>query len=275
MNDAELSALQAWMASALQHRRAVERDAALVGEARRHVSGNDRLRPEEQLEIYREQFWLRHTGALVEDFEGLGAVVGQGVWERLVEEYLAQKPLSSFSLRDLGAELPAFVAGATWLPRHELCVDMARLEWAYVEIFDAPDAPLLDPTALATLSEESWNHARIELSPALRLVAVTHPVAELRRRIRLKQEFELPARGAQKLAVFRARDLNLYHLVLSDLAFDLLSALGQDQTLLGACEALAARGAEAATELEQNVGTWFGTWAERGLIAAVHTTSKG
>jgi hypothetical protein len=47
---------------------------------------------------------------------------------------------------------------------------MARLEWAYIEAFDAADAPALDPLKLSGIPESAWETARILLDPAVRLL---------------------------------------------------------------------------------------------------------
>ena len=151
---------------------------------RRRIVGNDRLLPVEQLDIYREQFWLRHTASLIEDFPGLGGIIGQEDWERLVEGYLTEHAPDSWTLRNLGARLPAYVARATYLPHHEVCVDMARLEWSYIELFDARDVAGIDPGKLSAIAEDAWERAVIVLNPALALLEVDYPVAELRRALR-------------------------------------------------------------------------------------------
>jgi hypothetical protein len=98
----ELSELQSWMAELLVRRRALARDPEVTAAASERVTGNDRLLPVDQVEIYREQFWLRHSASLVEDFPGLGGILGQDDWERLIEEYLEAVPPVAYSLRDLG-----------------------------------------------------------------------------------------------------------------------------------------------------------------------------
>jgi hypothetical protein len=264
MDDAALSELQAWLAAVLRRRRALPADPELARLAREHVTGNDRLAPVEQLEIYREQFWLRHTGSLIEDFPGLGGILGQSGWERLLEEYLLAHPPASFTLRDLGQELPDFVARADWLENRELCADMARLEWAYLEAFDAADCEPLAPAALAAIPEAAWESARLELAPSLRLLELDFPVADLRRAIRGEQLVKIPARQPTKLAVHRL-NRELFDRKLPDVAFALLSRLAQGLSLGAACEQVA----EATPGLEASLGDWFRQWAELGWIARV------
>ena len=266
-----LSALQLWMADALQRRRAVERDPELTAQARERVAGNERMRPESRLEVYREQFWLRHTGCLLEDFEALSALTGQKGWERLVEEYLAKHPPQSFTLRDLGEALPGFVTTCSWLPHHDLCTDMAHLEWAYVEVFDAADTAPLDTKTLSTIPEPAWQSARIELSPALRLLSLRYPVALLRRKIRLHEEWRTPeTQQPQHLAVYRGLDRNLHHDVISPLAFALLEQLRDGAPLVPAAEAVALAHPDSAATLESELAGWFQSFTTRGWFSAVH-----
>lgn len=261
------------MAALLRHRRALPGDERLAAAAREHIAGNDRLTPVEQLEIYREQFWLRHTAALLEDFPGLSGILGQASWERLAEGYLEEVVPTSWTLRDLGARLPAHVERCDWLPHRDLCVDMARLEWAHVEVFDAEDVPRLTPARLEGLPDEAWLTARIVLGPALALVRVRHPVAELRRAIRAADggAVPLPAPAPANLVVHRGDDLSLHDETVGDAAFELLVALGEGVPLAPACERTSRRVPGAAEELEREALRWFNEWAQRGWIVDVET----
>jgi len=74
--------------------------------------------------------------------------LGQADWEKLAEQYLREVPPDSYTLRDLGSHLPELIERASWLPHQALCLDMARLELAYIEVFDARDTPPLAPSDL-------------------------------------------------------------------------------------------------------------------------------
>jgi len=266
----ELKRLQLWMVEVLRRRRALPKDAALSQTAREHFTGNDRLSPVEQAEIYREQFWLRHTSSLVEDFPGVGGILGQDDWERLVEEYLEATRPTSHSLRDLGDALPAFIETLDWLPHRELCNDMARLEWAYVEVFDADDTPPLDPHKLAGMSEDAWESARLVLNPALRLLSVRYPVVELRKRLKKAEDHvAIPDPDPQKLVIYRSQNRNLFHHALSPAAHALLEELGAGRSLVDACARTVERLPDAASEVEASVGSWFQLFAEKGFLVDV------
>jgi len=278
----ELTKLQHWVVQHLQAQRALPPQPEIRAEAADRLTGNDRLEPVEQLEIYREQFWLRHTASLVEDFPGVGGILGQTDWERLVEGYLQMYTPRSWTLRELGRSFPAYVARFPDLAHQRLCSDMARLEWAFIELFDAADCPPLDLSKLATLPSGVLETGQIILNPALKLLEVSYPVADLRMQLLESRRngsaasgVEIPDPLAQQLVLYRAEDRRLYHRPISPEAFSLLSALDRRLSLVAACEHALTAWPEHAERLQQNVAGWFQSWAQRGWIVDVIPGADG
>lgn len=265
----DLSELQVAMARALRHGRSLALDPSWRAFAEAHFSGSARLSPVEQLEIYREQFWLRHTSSLVEDFPGLCGILGQADWERLSEEYLRTIAPESYTLRNLGLRLPEVVERADWLPHRALCLDMVRLELAYIEVFDAEDSVPLAAERLAGISEEALGSAHLVIAPATRLLSLDYRVADLRRLLRAEgdEPVAIPGTSPHHLVVYR-RDRRLWDMPLSDTAFALLSALAAGATL-GVAAERAASSPAAEQELAENIGAWLGEWTTKGLICDV------
>lgn len=265
------ASLQSRLATFLLRRRDLASDAEARAFAEEHLGGNARLTPVEQLEIYREQYWLRHTGSLLEDFPGVWGILGQGDWERLVEEYLLAHPPTTFSLRELGERLPAFTRSCEWLSHRALVADMAELEWAHVGVFDAPDAPPLDPAKLGAVPEDAWDGVRLVPHPALRLLHVGYPVLELRRQLLAARDSDddavipLPEPGPRFLAIFR-RNLAIVHEPLDPGAFALLSKLCRAIPLGEACESTASELSLEPENVARELETWFATFTSRGYV---------
>ena len=116
----------------------VEQGLSMNEIAASYIKPNSLLTSFERLEIYNRQYWFRVIAAVSEDFPALQVVLGQEKFDSLVLAYLRENPSTSFSLRNLGARLPAWLASYPELagPQHALAVDVARLEWAYIEAFD-------------------------------------------------------------------------------------------------------------------------------------------
>jgi hypothetical protein len=153
-------------------------DGASVGAiAASYISPNDRPSSFERLEIYNRQYWFRLISAVSEDFPTLNALLGSKRFDSLILAYLNENPSTSWTLRDLGAKLPSFLDAHPELTgrRHRLAVDVARLEWAYVDAFDRRHrTPLTTEEAQAIGSE-----SRLSLQPHLQLLELTYPVDSL------------------------------------------------------------------------------------------------
>ena len=113
--------------------------------ASRFIKPNDRLTAFERLEIYNRQYWFRVLSSMIEDFPGLRAVLGDRRFEAMSKAYLVDCPSRSFTLRNLGASLEAWLRKhPKWVgAKHALAVDIARLEWADIEAFDGKAEPRL------------------------------------------------------------------------------------------------------------------------------------
>ena len=142
-----------------------------------YIKPNALLTSFERLEIYNRQYWFRVIAAVSEDFPALHATLGQERFDALVLVYLRENPSTSFSLRNLGAKLPAWLASYPNFagPQPTLAVDVARLEWAYVEAFDGASLTPLGWEDFAGLQADSI----LRLQPHLQLLDLQYPVDEV------------------------------------------------------------------------------------------------
>jgi hypothetical protein len=145
--------------------------------AESYIKPNDRLTSFDRLEIYNRQYWFRVMGAVAEDFPALGVLMSEAAFNRLVLAYLKENPSTSFTLRNLGSKLPQWLEAHPEFAgrRHRLLIDVAKLEWAYVEAFDRADVAPLTESDFAGLTTETQLH----LQPHIQLLDLAYPVDEL------------------------------------------------------------------------------------------------
>lgn len=269
---ASLTELQNWMAELIRHKRGLARSEAMQAAAAMHFSGNDRLSPAEQINIYRTQFWLRHTNVLIDDFPGLSTLLGQKAWEKVAESYLTEVAFDVFALRDLARQMPEHLAQMPDVPHRELCIDMARLEWAYEDAFDAEDDGKLDLEKLQGLPPDAWATVRFSTSHSLRLLQVDFDVAALRRAWKAAPgsiNRENPASPSPQNLVIYRRQGTLFDKSLSLSAYLLLKRLHEGKPLILACEATIAEYPEAETVFDAELSSWFSLWGRLGWITDV------
>ena len=84
------------------------------------VKPNSRLSSFERLEIYHRSYWSRVLDAFGEDFPGVRALLGTKGFDRLRRRYLADCPSESFTMRNLGKHLAAWMERNATLAGAEL-----------------------------------------------------------------------------------------------------------------------------------------------------------
>jgi hypothetical protein len=236
------------------------------------ATGNDRVSPAEQLDIYRRQYWLRHIDSLTEDFPGLAGVLGEDAFDAFLRAYLEACPPHDPSLRELPFDAPLFAAGWDGFPpgRAGLARAMIDYELAFVDVFDGPEPAPLDPQRIAAIPPEGWETARLVLSPIVKRLALDFPVHTLRYAIRAGESPALPEVPAPvHLLLFRKADVVHYEELAPD-ASRLLEILGRGVALVPACAELTAGLSEAeVARIGGQVGGWFQRFAQLGVFADV------
>jgi hypothetical protein len=250
------------------------------------IKPNDRLSSLERLQIYNQQYWWRLLGCFSEDFRGVRAVVGERKFDRLAAAYLKEYGSQSWSLRDLGQFLPAFLeqhSGFT-APHSALALDMARVEWARVVAFDGPSRAPIDPQKLANARPEKL---RLGIQPYVSLLELRHPIDSLIKKLRESQLETGSASNAVSethrrktrfirsksslapihLAVHRV-DCSVYYKRLDVEAFILLNALRNGTTLADACEQAFENASTPAEENAVKLREWFATWTRLGWLTS-------
>ena len=270
MSHTDLASMQRALAELMRGASPIAEDADRATLAQQIASGNERLSPAEQVDVYREQYLLRHLDVLRDDFLTLEHALGDAAFEALATAYLKAFPPRSFSLRDLGVDLPRFVAEVAPWSEDPLLADLARLEWAFVEAFDAPDAPPLDLATVAAVPEDAWTTARLVLQPSVQRLALRYPAHEARLAVRSGEGAAIvrPAPAPAYLVVFRGVD-RLQCLAVEADAYALLDELARGTALGEACERVAAASGASSSSFEETVGAWFQQWTALGWLSRV------
>jgi Putative DNA-binding domain len=250
--------------------------------ASRFIKPNDRLTSFERLEIYNRQYWFRLLSSMIEDFPGLRAVLGDKRFEAMSKAYLVDCPSQSFTLRNLGARLEG------WLRKHPkwagakqaLAVDIARLEWADIDVFDGKAEPALRPE---DLNAAAGAKLKLKLQPYLRLLDLRYPVDDLLLEVRKEDEdtdfasnaFQEKHKRKRVQAVAKLKPANIFIVVhrmddsvyfrrIEREEFIILSALRDGKALGKAIESAFAKSRLPAEERAASVQLWFQNWAALG-----------
>ena len=277
-----LGGLQRWLQAVIQTPGPVKaalrsREAARLVEPHRTrdvvLPSHRGLRPAERVGIYQGMYVPRMMEALESDYPGLAHYLGPGAWTRLVRSYLTAHPSRSYTLNDLGRRLPEFVRRSR-VPRRAFCHDLARLEWAVSQAFDASETEALDSADVAAMRPAELARARLVPTAAVRLLVLDHNAgAWLDSENDARHRHPPVRRERARLVVYRRR-YAVMRRELDEAAFTLLTDLVAGLPIGRALErALRRRGAARLAGADAAFGL-FREWGAMGLFQAVETRRR-
>ena len=127
--------------------------------------------------VYVTAYRLRLIDALAANFPRLQKFMGHAGFAALAEEYLAQFPSTSVSVRWFGDRLAGFLRNDPAFAATPWLADLAEWEWEIAAAFDAPDAASIVPAEL-NVAPEDWPGLRFTLHSSVRLLRLkTNAVA--------------------------------------------------------------------------------------------------
>ena len=223
-----------------------------------------------RLEVYANAYFLRILDVLKDEFGALAAALGEAGIHDVVTGYLLAHPPRHPSLRHVGDRLAAYLEAdpraEPFRRRWPWCADLARLETALQDAFDAPDAPALRRERLAALPQHAWPALRLRFQPSVRVLRLGWPVAELYSAWESDAPQTPPAARAAGAVLVWRRDETVRWRALDTLEADLLESARAGVHFEALCEiAASARGEATAPAL---VAGLLGHWVETGLLAA-------
>lgn len=266
-----LATLEHWMQTVVMHpngaepgvrsaaaRRLLPRSAKDLGSV---VLPSKALTSVERLNIYAHMYYARLLEVLENEYPTTRRILGDEVFWRACRAYVHRHPSRHRTLNSLSEKFPAFLG--RHLPRGNrsgLAVDVARIERAMEDVFDAPRAEPLTAAEFAAISAEEWGRVRLRVNPALKFLKLHYPANAYMNALRGKGKPRVPRPRPTFVIVFR-RDFTVFRRDQEPEQFRLLQALAAGRTLAQAVRGSVARRRGGADELAATLGAWFRQWA--------------
>ena len=224
------------------------------------IAPSSTLDPSERVAIYQTMYFWRLHEVLREDFPKLHEALGDE-FETLARDYLAAHPSENPSVRHLGTRLPGFLATHAIGVARPWLADLARLERARVDAFDAPDATPVVATDLRAIPPDDWADLRLEVIPALDVVESAWPVHEV-----WTAPASEPEARAATVRVWR-HDFTVFHTAIDPLERAAFAAVRNGRAFEEVCEVVAEHVDPETAPAE--AGALLARWIEDGLVARV------
>jgi hypothetical protein len=242
----------------------------LVANAARHpgavVLPSKQLTSVERLEIYAHMYYARLIEVMEAEYATLRQLLGPHAFAAACRQFVAKYPSRTRTLGSLSARFPDFLAKT--LPRSNrngLAVDVARIERAMEDVFDAPRAEPMTASGFAELGARDWDGVTLRVTPALRLLKLRYPANEYMNAARRGERPRVPRPRATFAIVFR-RGFQVMRRDQEPEQFRLLQALAAGRPLAGAVRASIGKKKASADRVARRLGKWFEEWAGAHLF---------
>ncbi|HMM93264.1 DNA-binding domain-containing protein [Bradyrhizobium sp.] len=128
--------------------------------------------------VYRHAYGSRLVEAMRNDHELLHLYIGDEMFDEMAHAYVRACPSTHSNLRWFSQGLPEFLRSTAPYADHAVLSDLAALEKALNDAFDAADGKTVDLTDMAGFAPEVWSGLRFEPHPsASRLDLATNAAA--------------------------------------------------------------------------------------------------
>jgi hypothetical protein len=159
----------------LFQRAVVDGDDAVLG----HIKPPPRDTESVRLGVYRYAYESRLVEFLEHDFEKLRLLLGTERFARVAHDYVASHPSDQPNARWYSRHLADFLRNDSRYTDDVLTGDLAALELAINDSFDAADAEAVTIDDLAGVPPDSFANVRFRSNPSVRRLAVMTNVADI------------------------------------------------------------------------------------------------
>jgi hypothetical protein len=271
--DPDLARLQRWMQAVIEHPGTVdegirsaparqELDPARIGSV---ILPSKTLTSAERIGVYHGMYLLRMTEALENDYPAVAHFLGEAFGD-LVSAYVQAHPSKTYTLNRLGDLFPDFIRKSKGIRKKGFVYDLARLEQAVTEVFDAPQSEAWPAEEIARIPEAAWPGVVLKPIAAFRLASFDYPVNAYFQSVK-EDDHDHPEVRRQPtwIAVYRKR-YEVWRLDLSRPAHEFLRALARGRPFGKAVT-------ESARSLQGDAGgqlfRWLRDWVAEGMFEGV------
>jgi hypothetical protein len=224
------------------------------------VRGCDDCDRRTRIRVYSDAYFLRLRDVLREDFPRVAALLGPDQFDEVVANYLEKFPSEQPSVRHLGRALAEYLRRQEDMPK---CIaDLAELEWARVEVFDAPDATCATMEDLVSVLADEWPALRFRAISAMQILRAQYPVHQLWSG---DESLEVSAAGTA-LRVWRKNDYQVLHAPMDARESAALDKMISGEPFAEICETFADLPEMVAA---QEATALLARWIEDGIIRRV------
>ncbi|MBL4783669.1 MAG: putative DNA-binding domain-containing protein [Porticoccaceae bacterium] len=140
----------------------------------RHIQSTPTYSATKRLNIYAYAYKARLKEALETDYEKLHSYLGDEQFNQLLELYIKKYPSKQTSLRYFGASMTHLLNDEEHYNKLPILAEIARIEYAFADSFDAKDASISTLEELTALPPDAWQTLSFSFQASLQLLPLKY-----------------------------------------------------------------------------------------------------
>ena len=196
----------------------------------------------QRLQVYQNNFRLSLTNNLAAIYPVIEKLVGEQFFKYACHEFIKKYPSKQGNLHKYGVEFAEFLHDFDPAKSLIYLADMARLEWAYHEVFHEAGASKFDLQALQQVKEDQYPNLVFSLHPASRLLTSRYPLTKIWQANQVDNPEQINLEEKDYFFVIGRRNNENIFQTLKKIDFDFLSMVRSGQRLQTISEQLQSLG---------------------------------
>jgi hypothetical protein len=239
----------------------------------KRVVGTQRVPIATRLAIYGNAYRSRLIETLEAHYPALLALIGAERFSALGSAYVQTHDSSFASIRFYGGMLAAFLAAQRDCASSPWLCELARFEWAMVEVFDAADAAPITVQALSEIAPENWAQLGFDLHPAVRQLDLVWNAPALWGALTNARPHPAPEAQAHPVPwLLWRRELQIFFRPLPALEAEALDVVRRGGSFGALCVELC--GALDETQAPARAAAFLREWVESGIIVGMRACEE-
>ncbi len=248
--------------------------AFLLGEDRtieQCIQSTEECDASTRMSVYGNAYRLRLQEALATDFPVLHGYLGDEQFEFLAQTYIKRYPSQTYSLRYFSQNLPQLLLDEAPFQQHKELNELASVEQAFANSFDAPNAETVKLEQLAQLQPDAWPELSLTFSHSLTCLSLNTNCMHIWRALSAEEgpPSVIHHKQPEYWIIWRKPDLVSHYKYLERAEATAFQLALQGQSFANLCECLLDFYEEAETPLKA-VGL-LQAWIQEGLIVELVT----
>lgn len=204
-----------------------------------NIESTPMLSAKGRLDIYAIAYRLRLKEAITTDYDKLASYLGDEQFEQLMDCYIEKYPSHTTNLRYFSTKLPDLVRDEAPFNSLPELYELACIERAFADSFDAKDLQFATLDDLATLPEEAWGTLQFVLQKSVQILWLNHNSFPIWKALDDEDTPpEVEKTNASTWILWRREDLISHYRMLAEAEVAALELVMKGETFAVICEKL-------------------------------------